>query len=156
MAVIASYAEQRFDGRRNFDLLPDRVVINGKQSLGSVFESVVMLDTLQPVVSTVRARPKGFGQGIAMLLASIVLIQSGLISATSYWGGLVIILGIAGFLLSVSTARRVQWARINTKAGVLALTIARVGSQKADFELFVQHVVTQIRVVEGGLGPAVT
>lgn len=152
MHVIASYKENRFDGWRNFELLPDRVIVKGKQSLGAEFESVVMLDTLQPVVSRFRARTKGFGQGIVMALASIALVQSGLVHPFSYWGDLVIIFGVSGALLSLTTARRVEWARINSKAGVLALTVARSGKKKAAFEPFVQRIIQQIQVSEATSG----
>jgi hypothetical protein len=109
---------------------------------------------LQPVVSRFRARTKGFGQGIVMALASIALVQSGLVHPFSYWGDLVIILGASGALLSLTTARRVEWARINSKAGVVALTVARSGKDKAAFESFVQRIIQQIQVVEVNLGEA--
>lgn len=148
MDVIDRYQERRFDGRRTFELYADRVVVKGKQSLGHEFESVVMLSSLQPIVSKVRSRTKGFGQGIAMVLVAVPLLQSGFVTPFSYWGGLVIVLGISGVLLSLATARKIEWAYINTKTGVLALTIARSGKEMTQFESFVQNLIKQVQVVE--------
>jgi hypothetical protein len=156
MDVIDTYHEVRFDGCRNYELYADRVVVKGKQSLGQEFESVVMLSTLQPIVSKVRARSKGFGQGIAMALVAGVLVQSGLVSPVSYWGGFVIVLGISGVLLTLATAKKVEWAYINTKAGVLALTIARSGKEKTKFESFVQSLIKQVQAIGQEPANAVT
>ncbi|HWG11111.1 MAG TPA: hypothetical protein VN693_06395 [Rhodanobacteraceae bacterium] len=109
MQTLATYSEQRLEGSRTFELFQDRVVIKGKQYLGSEFESTVMLEILQPTVNSVRRRSKGFPQGIAMMFAACVLLQSGLVAPSSYFGGLVIVLGIAGFLLAVFTLRKIEW-----------------------------------------------
>lgn len=144
MEVIARYKEQRFDGMRTFELFLDRVVVRGKHSLGSEFETTLMLATLQPTVSTVRTRTKGFGQGIAGALVAIVLLQGGLVTPQSYWGELDIGMIISGALLALATARKVTWAQFHSRAGVIALTVARAGKQEAGFEPFVQALLGQI------------
>ncbi len=92
MSALASYDERRFEGRRLFELHADRLVVKGKQSLGPDFEQIILLSSLQPVVGTVRARARGFGSGILMVIAAGVLLQGDAVSAMSYWGGIVLVM----------------------------------------------------------------
>ena len=144
MIALTTYEEKRFDGHRTFELFEDRIVVEGKKSLGAEFEYTVMLKTLEPQLSKVRRRNRGFGQGISMALISIALLQSGAGAPLSYWGGLTIVMTIGGVLLTLSTVRKVEWACFKTKAGVLALSIARAGKQEASYEPFVKALVAQI------------
>lgn len=145
--ILATYREQRFEGSRTFELFQDRVVIKGKQYLGGEFTSTVMLEILQPTVNSVRRRSKGFVQGIVMLLAACVLLQGGLVAPSSYYGGLVVVLGIAGLLLAIFTLRKIEWASFTSKAGVLSLAISRAGKEKMAFDSFIQQIVNRIRAI---------
>jgi hypothetical protein len=145
MDVVARYEERRFDGRRIFELFPDRVVVKGTNSLAAEFESTVMLATLQPLASKIRMRPKGFFQGIFMTIIAVALIQSGFFSLQSYWGMVDFVMIIAGILLALATSRKIDWVQFQTKAGTVALTVARVGKQESEFEPFVQALIRQIQ-----------
>lgn len=151
MSTLATYDEKRFDGYRSFELLEDRIVVKGKASLGAEFEATVMLNTLQSHPSIVRSRNTGFLQGVGMTLITVILLQSGVISPLSYWGGLLIVFAIAGILLTLATLRKIEWAYFNSKAGVLALTIARVGKQTASYESFVKTLTVQISLANESL-----
>jgi len=156
MSAIASYEERRFDGQRLFELFEDRLVIKGKNSLGADFENVVLLDSLQPVISTVRTRPKGFGAGLLMAIASMMILQGAGVDPLSYWGCVVVVMCLSGLLLAVATFRKVTWATLKSKAGTDALAVARVGPDKPEFEAFIAALCEQIRVcprvVEGRQG----
>jgi hypothetical protein len=83
-------------------------------------------------------------------------VQSDLISPFSYWGGLIIVLGISGVLLALATAKKVEWVYINTKAGLLAIAIARSGKEKTKFESFVQSLIKQVQAIGKEPANAVT
>lgn len=140
-----SYSENRFDGQRVFKLLPDRVIVSGKQSLGGEFEQTIMLETLQPIVNKFRARPQGFWSGIIMVILAFVLTQGVGLLLTSYWGGLVMVFGIGGLLLSLATSRKVEWVIFKSSSGADALAIARVGKDRSNFEPFVQSILKQLQ-----------
>jgi hypothetical protein len=147
MVPITSYSEERFDGHRVFQLLPDRVIVSGKQSLGGEFEQIIMLETLQPNVNKFRARPQGFWSGIFMAIIALVLIQGVGLHFTSYWGSLVIVLGIGGLLLSLATSRKVEWVIFKSFSGADALAIAQVGKDRNNFESFVQSTLKQLQSI---------
>lgn len=150
MNVVASYSEKRFDGHRVFQLLPDRVIVTGKQSLGGEFEQTIMLETIQPVINRFRTRPQGFWSGISMAILAVTLTQGFGLHLTSYWGGLVMVLGIGGLLLSLATSRKVEWVIFRSSGGADVLTIARAGTEKNNFESFVQSLVRQLPPFNGG------
>jgi hypothetical protein len=146
MDPIAIYEEHRFDGSRTFRLYSDRVVVKGKTALGPEFDTTILLNSLQPVASTVRSRTNGFWQGVWMALPALLILESGLVSPTSSLGVLAIVFTIGGALLSLCTARKIEWAYVSSHAGVVVLTIARSGKQQEAFAPFVQALLKQIQV----------
>jgi hypothetical protein len=108
-----------------------------------------MLNTLQPIANTVRARQRGFGEGIGMALVSAILMESGISSLSSNnFGGLLFVFCVSGVLLSLSTVRKVEWAYINSKVGPLSVTVARAGPSKDEFESFIQLLIRQIQIAD--------
>ena len=145
MQPISSYRERRFDGQRNFELFHEHISINGKQSLGAEFETIIPLNTLSPIISHIRSRGRGFWSGIVMVLIAISLLQSGALAITSYWGGLTAVMVVAGALLSITTARKIEWVQISSRAGLVSVTIARVGPDKSTLDEFVSSLLEQIK-----------
>src|SRR5689334_3604829 len=89
------------------------------------FEHVILLDTLRPEITRVRARQRGFGSGIGMAIGAMTLKQGADVSIFSYWGGLVTVAVISGLLLTLATSRRVTWAVFHSKAGGVSFAVAR-------------------------------
>lgn len=137
MNVIATYQEKRMDGYRVFELYSDRVVVKGAQYIGGKFETTVMLQALEPTPSKLVSRNRAFFQGIVMALVATTLIQSNLLPVTSYWGGLALVLGIGGVLMSLTTLRPIEWANFCTSAGISVVSIARAGPDAKRFQEFV-------------------
>jgi hypothetical protein len=145
MQPIASYQERRFDGQRNFELFAEHLTVKGRQTFGAEFETTIPLYTLSPALSHLRTRDRGFWSGIVMILIAISLLQSGALLITSYWGGLAAVMVVAGALLSIATARKVEWVQISSRAGFLSVTIARAGPDKSTFDKFINSLLEQIK-----------
>jgi hypothetical protein len=144
MSTLMTYFERRFDGHRAFELQSDRVLVKGREFLGAEFEQTIMLDMLRPEVNHARTRTRGFGEGITIVIAALGIKQGFGLSVFSYWGGLAIVLAVGGALLTLATSRKINWVVFKSRAGVDALTIARSGPDKEQFDAFVQKIVTQI------------
>ncbi len=156
MEPIATYAEQRFDGKRTFELFADRVVVRGKTTLRSDFEVTVPLASLTPEFARVRARYSGFFAGLAIMTSSAVLaFVVAQISAKDPFEavGFLGFVGLIGFLLSAATAAKVEWVTFASDAGVTLLTIARAGKEKARFDSFVHVLTSQIVAARSGVDP---
>jgi hypothetical protein len=154
---IATYRERRFDGRRDFDLHPDRLEVRGKQWNGTEFSSSYELSSLDPQFNRIRARDPGFLAGIGMLIVAVGLLQGHAVTITSYWGGLTAVMGASGLLMSVVTFRKVEWASFKTRAGIDAISVARAGPDASSFPKFLEMLAAQISVSSTNSqgGPAV-
>jgi hypothetical protein len=53
-------------------------------------------------------------------------------------------IGMAGFILSVATYRKVEFLRFKNKAGLTVLDIARSGKHAAEFDSFVDTLIKHI------------
>ena len=62
---------------------------------------------------------------------------------------LVGIIGFAGLLLAVATLRKTEFAQFVTDAGVPAFVIARSRRRPAEFEVFVERILAQIKACKG-------
>ena len=145
MQAIASYQERRFDGQRDFVLFDEHLVIKGKQTFGAEFETTIPLSTLTPTISHLRTRDRGFWSGLVMILIAVSLLQSGALSINSYWGGLTAVMVVAGALLSITTARKIEWVQIISHAGLISINIARAGPDKENFDKFVDSLLEHIK-----------
>ena len=70
---IATYREQRFEGKRLFELFPDRVRVRGSVQLQSEFDTTVPLHILNRTPNFIRIRSKSFAQGSWLFIGAIVL-----------------------------------------------------------------------------------
>lgn len=141
---IARYREKRFDGQRDFRLFDDRIVVAAKDYLGSESENSVMLNTLVPVLGRGRGRSSGFSSGILMAAVAFGLLQSGTLDLFSHWGGLTFCVGIGGALMSIVTARKIEWVYLSSEAGIISVSIAKCGPDKASFDAFVERLLAQV------------
>lgn len=148
MEPIATYTEVRFDGARTFTLLSDRVVVRGKQTFQSDFESRIPLVSLDPNFDRIGIRNRAFTTGLWMALVSLVtcsILITGL--KMSYFDlapGLVLMIGVTGLLFSAATYRKVEFLRFKNREGMTLLDVARSGSQAAQFDSFVDALIKQI------------
>lgn len=154
MEPITTYSEVRFDGARTFTLFPDRVVVRGKQTLHSDFESEIPLATLDPNFERISIRNRTFMAGVWMALVSFVLcsiLVSGLkMSFADMTPVVVLMIGVAGLILSAATYRKVEFLRFKNQAGVTVLDVARSGREAAQFDSFVDALTKQIRLMRAG------
>src|ERR1044072_4108282 len=113
MEPLMTYAEQVFDGKRTFQLFPDRVVIKGSQTLSSDYEQTVRLELLRPEFDRIWYRSPGFRSGIKLAIGSFVVVSvlhSGFgMSVGSYLGGLAAVGVITGLLLTFAARRKVEY-----------------------------------------------
>ena len=132
-----SYHEHRFDGERRFEIRQDQLTIRGHASLGAKFEQTVPLASLVLPPDRQWARPTGFNAGIWMaLIFSSIPLGFGA-SLNTYWSGLSWVLAIGGVLLSITTARRVEWVTFRNQAGVPLLSVAKSRKDPQGFDRFI-------------------
>lgn len=145
---IATYREQRFDGKRVFELFPDRVRIRGSAQLSTEFDTSVSLRALNPVPTRIRVRNKAFWSGLWMLIAAVVLdtilVSSFHIPPESFAVLLVGCMAMGGFVLMLATARKVEFISFTSTAGVHVLDFARSGPDARNLDSFVELVTTNI------------
>lgn len=146
---VATYREQRFDGRRTFELFDDRVRIAGHTQFSSEFDFAVQLSGLNPEPMRMRLRNKEFWAGTWMLLGSLigctVLLSAMQASYASAAFVLVAVVGAGGFALMLATARKVEFVGFQNTAGLRVLDIARAGPDAGRLDSFIELVVTHIR-----------
>ena len=149
---VATYAERRFDGRRLFELYPDRVAITGIASLGARFELNISLDALLPTADRLWARPSGFWSGIGMLIVFSIAPMGFASVLSPWWKGLFWVSAVGGLLLALATSRRIEWAVFRNAAGTETLTIARSGPNRDNFQTFVDAVRAAIQARSNSAG----
>ena len=155
METLATYSEQRFDGKRTFTLQPDAVVVSGSATLSAEFQARIPLSSLDPNYSTLRFRNRNFWTGLWMVVVSFVVCTVLVSGFHMSWGtmapGMVACIGMGGFLLCLATARKVEFIRFTTDAGVVLLDLARSGPERDKLDGFVEALIRQIRVVKSAV-----
>lgn len=141
---IARYHEKRFDGERRFELFDDSVRIVGKTWSGQESEHTIALGMLSPTTDSAHARGSDFTAGLWMCLIAILLLESGLLSIFSYFGGLSLCMAIAGALMMMATWRKTRWIMFNFRSGGVAVAIAQNGSDASRFDDFIEAMVERI------------
>ena len=152
---IATYREQRLDGKRIFELFDDRVRIFGSAQFSSEFELSAPLATLRPRPNRFKVRHRAFWCGLWLLLGfcvlDIVLVSALRVPGESFAVIIVGCMAMSGLVIMLATARRVEFASFSTVAGVQALDIARAGPDTAHFDPFVQSVSAAITRASSGV-----
>ena len=133
MELLATYAEQRFEGKRTFQLFPARVVVCGTESPSSAYEQTFALDTLRPEFDRTGYRSPYFMAGVKQTVGSFVarsVLHSGFgMSITTYLGALAAVGIVTGLLLAFVARQRIEYTVFKTRVGVASLSIARAGRQ---------------------------
>ncbi len=147
-ALIATYREQRFDGKRVFELFADRIAIRGSRQFKSEFQISVSLRFIDPVPNRLWVRHSAFWGGVWMLLIAAtvdtVLISSFHVAPESDGAGLVGCMGMAGLVLALATIRKVEFISFKNVAGMTVLDFARSGPDAAKLDEFIELVKKQI------------
>ena len=154
MEPIVTYSERRLDGRRQFSLFPNEVLIAGSSIYGAHFESRFALASIEPTVSRLWIRSGVFLFGATMVGVSalICLILASLppVVSWAYWPVWVIIAtGVAGAVLLGFSFRKIEFASFRGQAGVIVLDVARSGPDRHRFDSFVAALVQQIQLARG-------
>jgi hypothetical protein len=153
MQPIATYSEVRFEGSRTFTLLPDKIVVRGKQSLQSEFETTIPLKTLDPSPDKLRFRNQIFtwGMWIAIIgfVVCAILVTGFHMSFATFPPGLVACIGMSGVMLMLATFRKVEFVRFKNDGGIVILDIARAGKSAAQLDSFIDALTKQIRESRG-------
>ena len=147
-APIATHRDQRFDGKRVFELFPDRICIRGSALLSSEFETSIPLNTLNPNPARIRFRNKAFWSGLWVLLAAsivdTILVSAFHIPRASESVVLIAVIGMSGLALMLATARKDEFITFATTAGVPVLDFARSGPDAHNLDSFVELLTTNI------------
>jgi hypothetical protein len=153
MEAVTTYSEVRFDGSRTFVLLPDKIVVRGKQSLKSEFETTIALTSLNPSPDKLRIRNNGFIVGGRLALISYVLcailVSSFRVSFATFVPGMLVSIGLGGVILMLATFRKVEFVRFKNDVGIVILDLARAGKSAAQFDSFIDALTKQIRIARG-------
>lgn len=149
MEPLVTYAEQRFDGKRTFQLFPSRVVVRGSESLSSAYEQTFVLDTLHPEFDRTWYRSRYFMSGVKQTAGSFIALsvlhsEFGM-SISTYLGALAAVGFVTGLLVVCAAHRKVEYTVFKTRAGVAALSVARAGKQAVNYDAFIQRLVEQIQ-----------
>jgi hypothetical protein len=150
MEPIAIYSEVRFEGSRTFTLFPDKVIVRGKRSLQSEFETTMSLAMLDPNPDKLHFRNKSFTHGMlaatVSFVACTVLVSGFHMPLTTTPPTLLGVMGIAGVLLMVATWTKIEFARFKNKDGIVVLDIARAGKDASKFDSFIVALSKQIKL----------
>lgn len=153
MEPIATYSEVRFEGSRTFTLLSDKIIVRGKQSLQSEFETGIPLRTLDPSPDKLRIRNQFFAWGMWLAIVSFVtcsvLISGFHMTFARLAPGLVAGIGMGGAMLMLATCRKVEFIRFKNDNGIVILDIARAGKSAAQLDSFIDALTSQIRAARG-------
>jgi len=149
MDPIATYAETRFSGKRQFELFSDTIRVRGKTFLKSDFDSTIPLKSLNPDFSRLRVRESAFVWGmwliiIAALLGGI-LVAGFKLPADHILVVLVTIQPVAGLAFCLATFRKVEFYCFQNDSGVTLLDVARAGKEKDRFDDFAGSLTAAIR-----------
>ena len=150
---ISSYTD-RFPGHsRQFTLYRDRIVIRGREQLGSEFEIPYVLGEINPGYGTIRRRSAIAGPG-ALILGGLFgfLFVFGLFQGRPEFfpiGAAVnCVLALACLVTGIRNIRRIELYTFRTRGGSAAFDIARSGPYHERFEQFVGQLIDGIRTAQ--------
>jgi hypothetical protein len=152
------FREVRPNGRRQFDLLADRVIVHSRSARVDS-EITIMLADLRPEPNRLLVRPKEFALGLLILIASIPLAFIGFVvreSAAIRNEKYLMWFAFAGAILFVSlvilskTSRKIPFTQFVSHNGHPLLDVARAGPQRADYDAFLETLIDRIRANQKG------
>jgi ATP-dependent Clp protease adaptor protein ClpS len=141
--VLATYRESIADGKRIFELLPDRLRIVATPSGGARTDTTILLRTLQAAPHRVRLSDVNFGVGCLIAYAWLIKALLGL-TIMDEWGGFLATLGGIGVGLIALSLRGHAAAHFHARSGAMGVAIVATGPDSARFEDFVAQVRARI------------
>jgi hypothetical protein len=75
MEPLMTYAEQRFDGKRTFQLFADRVIVRGAETFSTAYEQTVRLESLRPEFDRLWYRSPSFMSGLKLAGGSFIAVS---------------------------------------------------------------------------------
>jgi hypothetical protein len=150
---LARYHEVRPNGRRQFELFKDRVIVQSRSARVDSEITVILAD-LRPEPNRLLVRPKEFGMGLLMLLVSVALALIGVVASGPAPGrignGLPWFACAGGFFVVAlvifsKTLRKIAFIQFVSHTGHPLLDVARAGPQRDEFDSFVQTLIDRIR-----------
>ncbi len=147
-APLCIYHERRLEGVRVFELFPERIRVQVDRYFGPKADTTIKLCILNPSANRVWVRSKSFQTGLWLLIAAGILwvfFSGGFSRKLGSVRSSIVTEAAVGLGLMLATFRRVEYASFTSLAGVTLLDIARSGPDKAGFDSFTQHLITQIQ-----------
>ena len=150
---IGQYYEVRPNGRRQFELFKERVVVKSKTPNADSVITIRLAD-LRPEPNLIRVRPKEFALAVRMFFGSILATLLAVALITFDFNTRVerMILFIpAGAFLFISlvifskTARKIEFTQFVSHHGKALLDVARCGPQRDRFDDFLDALINQIQ-----------
>jgi hypothetical protein len=151
MQPVTKYVETRLEGRRSFVLLPDRLVMTCR-GLSGEMDLAFELATLSPIVSRLHVRSRYFRLGFLLLMLPWFFAAMAAVAFQSATFTQLVVLpagtSLVGLIMAAVSARRIEYARFTSQAGVAVVDIARAGAESAHFDAFVDALTKQIKVAQ--------
>jgi hypothetical protein len=157
--ILDSYCEKAAFGKRVIELYDDRVVVAGHRILGGGdFKLVIPLSTLDPTISQLGIHQQTRLIGVAVFLCAGIgalswAVRPPVFAHIGFW--VCSLLAVFGFVLLVQSFRRIETAAFYSTAGVLRLTVARVGPHTGRYQDFVERISSQIALCGSAEGRAI-
>jgi len=150
---LARYDEVRPNGRRTFELFKDRLVVESRSARVDK-EITIMLADLRPEPNRLHVRPKEFGLGLLLLVASIGLVIFAALGRgpappaddkSIVWFSLAGGFFFVALVVLLKTSRKIEFIQFVSHHGNPLLDVAHAGPQRAQFGSFVDTLICQIR-----------
>lgn len=139
---LATYREARFDGKRQFDLFDHEIRVRGSVGIGMKIDTTIPLRQLQSRVIRIWVRNQNFKSGLNVFaigfISAIILIEGFSFEFYEFLPGLAGIVALSGLCLMAATAKKVEYARFESDAGVAVLDVARAGPDREMFDEFIE------------------
>jgi hypothetical protein len=150
---VSQYDEVRLNGRRQFELFKDRVIVRARTPRIDS-EITVMLANLRPEPNRLRVRPKEIVFGVGLLWVAIVLAIFAMLTTgaavnprlwTTVWFSVAGGAFLTALVIIAKTARKIEFLQFVSHQGNALLDVARSGPQRHDFDAFVDALIARIR-----------
>ena len=113
MEPLMTYSEQRFKGKRTFQLLADHIVVRGSEALSSTYEQTIRLESLRPEFDRLWSRGWYFSYGVRQTIGSLLavsILRSGFgMAINTNLGALATVCAVSGLLLTFAARRKVEY-----------------------------------------------
>ena len=148
---IATYLEVTSRGKRSFELHLDRVVVRGR--LAFEFESTVRLGDLRPEPNKIWLRDRAVRVAPFFLVLSVMLLFLAAVVHLPDWLGTGMVASgigslVAAIALWTKFGSKIEYAQFPSHAGLILLDVGRSGSDRIQFDEFVESLIESIRAAQ--------